>query len=200
MNDDPQITVTRSNASDVVDFINRPDEHQHAYTTDSGPEGVVVVATGEGTFYLHAGSTVTRTDTEFVVVRAGDREPCDRFPRVTTPMYLEALRGKASAHQQRAATSGRRWTDWADQLQQLVDQMPPVERAVTYLDGDQEDSAHPLGVDHIDPTDLKATLTRVRAAADSVSGAYRRAVRSIEARQTETLRGLAGDLGRPDLA
>lgn len=194
------IELTRATTAAVVDFINRPDEHQRAHHSESNGAGVVTVTVDGATVYLHPDSTITRTDTEYVVVRAGESEPAERFPRLTTPVYLEILRGRALAHQEHAATAATGWTVWADRLQRLIDEMPLLERSLKRLDGDGEVVNHPVGVEHVDTSHLQRTLTGVRATADSVAGAYGRAVRVIGARQSEALHTLAADLGRPDLA
>lgn len=88
----------------------------------------------------------------------------------------QAIRERAEGLATTATNRARTWRDWAGALDRLVEAMPAL-HTVAYVDDMFETAAVDLGIDHIDPVQMRDTLNRVRSAADALAMAYRRGAR-----------------------
>ncbi|GAA1281764.1 hypothetical protein [Saccharothrix xinjiangensis] len=193
------IKFSGGNRAEVLALINIDGEYQHAYVYSNAGDVIEIVGPGCPQVSVYRGDTITRTETEFVIVSHADVEP-RRFPRIDGAFFLKSQHAVASANEENAAEWATLWTSWADQLQQLIDSRPGMQARLPYLNAEADESFHDPMVGHIDLDALDRALVEIRSRADAMVGAYQRAARVIEKKQAAALQELANAVGQDEAA
>jgi hypothetical protein len=92
----------------------------------------------------------------------------------------------------RAVAVAAEWTEWAEQLDQLLDAMPD-RPGVMWATATGGFETVELGTDHLDERSMARRLAIVRGQADALAAAYSRGADKAAAGTTQSLRVLRGE-------